>query len=169
MKNEKIMKLLLDKGADINIRDDSDLSTSLMIAVSNEDIIMTQILLLRGADVNNQNILGYTALMIATLKGNAPLVNMLLDKGADINMRDKNGYTALFQATITGRDHITQILQARNISNNCHNDAKMNKALMKSTSRNNNSSTNTIATTANNCNIKTRHDSVTPTGCCAVQ
>lgn len=56
----RVMKLLLDRGADVNIRDDKGL-TALFVAASLSDPKMVQLLLSKGADVNIKTDDGFTA------------------------------------------------------------------------------------------------------------
>ena len=112
IRNRPIVELLLDHGADINIRD-KDGKTALMLMYShslNEDNDITRLLLERGADTNIRDKNGKTALMYVlrspTLEDDLPL---LLEHGADINNQDKMGKTALMYATEMG-DVIAVIL-----------------------------------------------------------
>ena len=112
IRNRPIVELLLDHGADINIRD-KDGKTALMLMYShslNEDNDITRLLLERGADTNIRDKNGKTALMYVlrspTLEDDLPL---LLEHGADINNQDKMGKTTLMYATEMG-DVIAVIL-----------------------------------------------------------
>lgn len=76
------MRLLLDKGADVNARNHAG-ATALMWAA--DDLEKTRLLLDRGANVNAKSDDGRTALMIAAgWQGNSAVVKLLLDHGADI-------------------------------------------------------------------------------------
>lgn len=93
------VKRLLDKGADVNVRDE-DGNTALIIAISFGNSDVAEMLLKKGADVNAKNKSGETALMAATSTYfyNPSLVIMILDGGADINARAEDGVTALMLA-----------------------------------------------------------------------
>ena len=71
-----IVRLLLDKGADINVKDRYD-ATPLIIATENEDTDMVQLLLDRGANTNIQESDGYTAFSTAVENGSADIVKLL--------------------------------------------------------------------------------------------
>ena len=67
----------------------------------------------KGADVNAEDLRGYTALMAASDTGQLKAVKVLVDKGADINAEDVNGRTALFQASKYGDKQVVDFLKAR--------------------------------------------------------
>ena len=81
--NEKIVELLLEKGADIQVAPGN--RTLLMIAAGNGNEKMVELFLEKGADVNAVDHRGWTALLFAAKKGNEKIVELLLEKGADVN------------------------------------------------------------------------------------
>jgi ankyrin repeat protein len=114
-----MVRLLLDRGAAVNgkcacgnfdvqvhLATDKTLHngvewTPLLMAASRRSdrgVEMIQLLLAKGADVNQQNGLGETPLMMAAADRLAHGVKPLLDKGANVNLRDHEGRTALMQA-----------------------------------------------------------------------
>lgn len=124
--NWEAVQLLLEEGAAINIElkncpsralekelDAVEIAvfTPLQAAVRAENITMTRMLLVNGADVNTKvkGNHGHTALQIAAMVGNERLFGILLRKGADINSSAGvyRGRTAL-QAAATHSD--TKIL-----------------------------------------------------------
>lgn len=97
----KIVKLLLDRGADVNHKDGegwTPLMYSLVYRQLFKDDEIAEELLKRGADVNARAKNGDTALTIASEKGAARIVGQLLEKGADPNLRDRHGRTPLMIA-----------------------------------------------------------------------
>jgi len=110
----ELVKLLLDKGADVNAMSEG-VGTALMRA-SNVDVV--RLLLDKGADVNAKwkcgyhpaCLLGETALMRAAASGSVDKVKLLLDRGADINTKSNDGETALLSATCSGRVEVIKIL-----------------------------------------------------------
>ncbi len=87
----EMVKLLLDNGADVNIKATHDGRTALMLASGGGNGEIAKLLLDNGADVNARNKRGGTALMDADFI----VVKLLLDRGAAINDRDASGSTAL--------------------------------------------------------------------------
>lgn len=92
--NYKIVKLLIEKGADVNIKGYSDV-TPIMSASIGGNLEIVRLLYESGANVNSTNSHGMTALMWASVFGNLKVVKYLLKNGADIHIRDINGNTAL--------------------------------------------------------------------------
>ena len=93
------VKLLLDKGADVNMNTDNG-DTALIEASDNGHIEIVKLLLDKGADVNAKNVVGNTALILAAAGGHSRIVSMLLNNGADVNATSYNGCSALKLATI---------------------------------------------------------------------
>jgi ankyrin repeat protein len=112
-----VVKLLIEKGADINARATVGAAvTALMGAASNGDAELTRFLLTRKADVhaispdragtvkNGPVAFGnVTALHFAVGSRNLETVKLLLDAGSDVNARDVRGLTPLVFAIATDR------------------------------------------------------------------
>ena len=91
------MKLLLDRGADPNIRNSSQ-STALMWSAT--DIKKIRLLLDRGAEVNAVSSRGRSALFLAAMSApSADIVRLLIARGADVKVVDALKMTALHAAT----------------------------------------------------------------------
>jgi hypothetical protein len=93
-----IVKALLARHADPNVRDIESDSTPLLEAIGRADIV--QLLLDAGADVNAARrrgdlFVGMTPIMLAVLGSKEDIVQLLLDNGADINAKTPSGDTAL--------------------------------------------------------------------------
>ncbi len=112
-------RLLLDKGANVNAKEQWGGQTALMWAAAQQQPAMIRLLLKRGADVNARGkaqdwprwvtseprikILetgGFTPLLYAAREGCKDCVTALLDGGADINLADPWGQTPLLMATL---------------------------------------------------------------------
>lgn len=101
----EMVKLLLDKGALIDLQDEwlqwdgkpSDYggNTALMLSVK-DYTASTKILLDRGAKINVQNRRGETALMLSV--SNTETAKLLIDKGASLDIQTLGGETALMYA-----------------------------------------------------------------------
>ena len=82
----ELVKLLIDNGADLNIKGGSNYGyTALMYAVKEGNTEIAKLLLDNGADLNIKDSFGYTALMFAVREGNTEIVKLLLDNKADIS------------------------------------------------------------------------------------
>lgn len=91
------MKILLDQGADANLKSTSG-ATALMWAVT--DIEKVRLLLTQGADPKMAAQRGRTALMLAARHdGGSPVVKLLIAAVADANGADATKATALHAAT----------------------------------------------------------------------
>ncbi|MGH7134604.1 MAG: ankyrin repeat domain-containing protein, partial [Pirellulales bacterium] len=108
------VRLLLDTGADPNVRNEAGAS-ALMWAV--DDLEKTRLLLQRGADVNARSDDGRTALAIAASRfGSLEVVRMLLDSGADPSVKSpsyKGPLTALREAAEVGDQAVVRLLIER--------------------------------------------------------
>jgi ankyrin repeat protein len=83
--NQEVVKLLLDRGADIN-EPCGNGCYCLPNAVRRGDVEMVELLLQRGADVNKSHRICQTALIAACFWENECLVRLLLSHGADVNL-----------------------------------------------------------------------------------
>lgn len=106
---------LLDHRIDVNARYGNDLTLLMWAAgydekVKPDDAVRTvQLLLDRGARIEDRDNRGRTALMIAAETGHTEIVDLLLARGADPAMRDASGKTAADITTLTAvRDKLAQ-------------------------------------------------------------
>ena len=90
--SDKIVRLLIQKGADVNVRDqygDTPLHQALWGADFDK---IAWLLIQQGANVNARDKEGKTPLHKAR---DSKIVQLLIQKGADVNARDKKGRTPL--------------------------------------------------------------------------
>jgi len=92
-----IVKLLLKKGADVNIRNDGG-ETPLHYATGCGQVEVMKVLLENGAKVSEKGTACGTPLQWAAENGRIREAKLLLDSGADIDQKGANGYTALSTA-----------------------------------------------------------------------
>ncbi|MBD3192187.1 MAG: hypothetical protein GF308_16215 [Candidatus Heimdallarchaeota archaeon] len=105
----KGVAVALDEGADINGKDNRDL-TVLRWAVRRNHLELVKFLLEEGADINGTSNMGWTALMEACMNGYAPIVELLLANNADVNITTTVNGTALYFASYEGFPDIVRLL-----------------------------------------------------------
>ena len=103
--DEKIVKLLLDNGANVN-KLDIDANTPLVLASYSDNKGIVKILLDYKANPNIPNMYGETPLIIATILKNDNIVKDLLEAGADVNKKDSIGSTSLLRNIFNWNDII---------------------------------------------------------------
>ena len=110
--NEKIVSMLLDRGADVHAQG-GHYGNALQAASywGHEGIV--KLLLERGADVNAQG--GYygNALQVASRNGCEQIVKLLLERGADVNAQGGHYGNALQAALCKGYKEIVELLLER--------------------------------------------------------
>jgi ankyrin repeat protein len=132
------IKLLLDKGANVNARMkdstetrtvftnqwlDENGATAFLRASQSGDLVLMKVLLEHGADPKIPTVLGVTALHVAAGIGwvegityewspeaSLEAVKMLIDLGLDVNAQADTGRTALHGAAHKGRADVIQVL-----------------------------------------------------------
>ena len=94
-----LVRLLIQSGADISIKESELQVTALMVAAYRGHTSIVQYLLDEGAPVNTQDVYGSTSLTIASELGHSEVVRVLINYGADVNILAKGpNVTALMFA-----------------------------------------------------------------------
>ena len=83
----EVAKMLLDEGADINLKSIATGGTPLHFAAGNKQIEMVKYLVKSGANLENFDKTGSTPLMVAVYQQDVGMVEALVEGGADINKR----------------------------------------------------------------------------------
>ncbi|GFF23322.1 NACHT nucleoside triphosphatase [Aspergillus udagawae] len=107
--HEKVVQMLLDRGADVNAQG-GRFGNALQAASFRGHEKVVQMLLDQGADVNAHGGLYGNALQAASYKGHEKVVQMLLDRGDDVNAQDREFRNALQAASFGGHEKVVQML-----------------------------------------------------------
>ena len=106
----RVVRLLLDHGADPNARpggdDDRPLDEALMAGHGDT----TRLLIERGADPRRCDEFGFNALHLAAIGGSADAAELLLSLGLDVNSRTRDGVTPLMTAAKYGHLEFVRLL-----------------------------------------------------------
>ncbi|KAJ4855513.1 ankyrin repeats (3 copies) domain-containing protein [Trichoderma breve] len=104
-----IVKLLVEKGADLEAEDNND-RTPLSWAAEKGYEAIVKLLVENGADIKARDRYRQTPLSWAAEEGHEAIVKLLIEKGASFKAKDKNGLTPLLRATINGHEAIVKLL-----------------------------------------------------------
>jgi ankyrin repeat protein len=107
--NRRVMKLLLDKGANINDETPSG-GNSLILAAEIGNIDTLKFLLENKVNVNHITKYKGTPLMHASIRGHIKIVKELLENGADPNIADNVNISPLANAASNGHVEIVELL-----------------------------------------------------------
>ncbi|MCF6776219.1 ankyrin repeat domain-containing protein [Thiotrichales bacterium 19X7-9] len=137
VKNEDIIELLLQYGADISIKNaeghtadqltdyfdirQDEINSELLIAAESGQTDKVEYLIANKADVDVEDNYAQTALHWACYNGHLEVVKILLACGADVNSVDINNNTPLHCAVINGHKEIVQLLLSKNAMINIAN------------------------------------------------
>lgn len=110
LSDRKVVKSCLDRGVDVDIRDTRTGNTPLIATCKNGHVDIVDLVLSRGARVNLQNKIGWSALMVASRCGHGDVVKLLIDKDAEVNMQDDEGMSALMIVSLSGLSDIVKLL-----------------------------------------------------------
>ncbi|MHC4646915.1 MAG: ankyrin repeat domain-containing protein [Planctomycetota bacterium] len=105
----KLVKVLLEKGADVNAKDTKGITPLVRAAAGGYETIV-KMLIDRGADVNATADDGRRALYVAVARGDLGIVRLLIEAKVDVNIKNGHGSTALHAAAVWDRQKITEML-----------------------------------------------------------
>ncbi|KID65988.1 NACHT and Ankyrin domain protein, partial [Metarhizium hybridum] len=108
--HETLVRLVLEKGAYVQARDNKNEIMALSVASRGGLKPIVELLLEKSADTNAREQDGSTALMQATMNRHDKVVELLLAKNADLNAKDMHGMTALLIAADLGDEVIVKML-----------------------------------------------------------
>jgi ankyrin repeat protein len=107
--NSKMIKLLIKKGADLEIQD-SDSLTALHVAVQIGLTEVAKLLIEKGADIDARAENGWTPLRIAVQRNKAEMTKMLIQKGATVDAEDNYKNTPLHM--VSGKEAAELLIRA---------------------------------------------------------
>ncbi|KAE9973286.1 hypothetical protein EG327_009135 [Venturia inaequalis] len=113
----KVMRILIDSGADVNLRSLDEGSTPLHTATAAQRIGVVNFLLKEGAEVH-KNRDGNTALHVAAANGFLPITKILRAAKADIFSRNLHGETPLDVAARCGHVDMVRYLLDESLASN---------------------------------------------------
>ncbi|MFH1884082.1 MAG: DUF6263 family protein [Planctomycetota bacterium] len=94
-------------------QDEQKRTKTLHDAARDGDIDQVQLLISKGADVNEKNRMGWTPLHTAVQNRRQALIELLIAKGADINATNNRGQTPLMAAIDIGQKDAVELLIAK--------------------------------------------------------
>lgn len=104
-----VVKLLLDKGANIEVKN-SDGNTALLLAAWEGHTETAKLLIDRQANIHTKNNIEKTALHLAAATNQASTIQLLIEKGFNIHAKDNNGDMPLHRAAYNGADAAALLL-----------------------------------------------------------
>lgn len=110
--DEAIVKLLLDHGAEPNVKDDEG-NTATIAAASFGGVEVIRLLLKAGANLDAKNVQGGSAFLAACTMGKAHIVNELLSLGVDPLTKNDQEQNGLMLASLYGHKSMIQLLLKR--------------------------------------------------------
>ncbi|XP_051854782.1 2-5A-dependent ribonuclease [Antechinus flavipes] len=113
----ELVKQLLEKGADVNIKMEGGWTPLHNAAKEgNKDIV--ELLLEKGADLHIRKENGATPFIVAAIVGDVELLELFLSKGANINEYDNHGFTAFMEAAYYGHQSALEFLYEKGVEVN---------------------------------------------------
>lgn len=109
--NVKVVRMLIDSGADIDAAEPVNRIRPLHNAAKNGCLNVCEFLLKHGADMDAQTARGDTALHLAAANGHADIVSLLLNYHANHAASNSAGFTAEQVAADRGHNNIVKMIQ----------------------------------------------------------
>jgi ankyrin repeat protein len=112
------VRLLVERGADVNAREKYKGQTALMWAASEGNAAAAEILIAHGADVKAKSKGGFTPLLFAVRNAHADAAKVLLGHGANVNDVAPDGTSALNVAVVNAYFELAAMLLERGANPN---------------------------------------------------
>jgi uncharacterized protein len=100
-RNDKVKAILMETGIDAS---DGDSRTALIHAAAYNNINLLEWLVEQGANLDQQDRIGFTALHFAGQNMLVEIARFLLEKGANPNVQDNHGNSPLWTAVFNSKD-----------------------------------------------------------------
>ncbi|KAF5857293.1 hypothetical protein ETB97_005977 [Aspergillus alliaceus] len=113
--HEPVVKLLVDKGADIQSKDNILHRTPLAWAALNGNEEAVKLLIEAGADLESKDSDGRTPLTLATANAHREAVRLLVNNGADVRSKGMDGQTPLSWAVRSGDEAVLRMLRDEDV------------------------------------------------------
>jgi uncharacterized protein len=108
------VKLLLDRGADVNVRAETKFhNTPLQVALLTGEYDAAKVLLEHGADALVRQNKGFTPMHEAAFMGRIDIIQLLLDHGAELNSRTDDGRSPMSEAMRSNRKDAVDFLKSK--------------------------------------------------------
>lgn len=113
---------LLANGAKVNAKDNNGCTPLYLAAGTWQKEAVVELLLAKGADINEKTDDETTALHHATMRRRGDVVELLLAHGADVKATRSDGWTALHFAAVAGNRGIAELLLSKGANVNAKNE-----------------------------------------------
>ena len=107
---EKIIRLLLDNGADVNIRNNNGCDILMSAVINDLPADEIEMILNNGANMMTVDRNNNIPWMQAVTSSNIAIMKVLLDHGMDIDNQDSRGVTALIRSTVVKKNDVVEFL-----------------------------------------------------------
>ncbi|XP_046378646.2 ankyrin repeat domain-containing protein 50-like isoform X2 [Haliotis rufescens] len=105
--NQLLFDLLVSKGADVSIIDHHRNNVLHMACTGGDDVMVTDILLLKQFSIKSRGQNGMTPIMFASRRGHVGVFDVLLSQKDDVSVKDDDGNNILHLASLGGDDAMT--------------------------------------------------------------
>jgi len=109
--NVSLVKLLIDNGADINIKYNNYWDLILWTINNTDSKEIIELLINAGANIEAKDNNNWTPIMYASYRGLKDVVELLIKAGANINIKSVNGKTALMRAKEYDHKDVVKLLK----------------------------------------------------------
>ena len=96
----------------IHERDEDDRS-SIFWASRQGHVNIVELLLSKGADINDKDDYGLSSILAASVGGHVNVVELLLSRGAVINDKDNDGWSSIIAASFRGHVNVVELLLSK--------------------------------------------------------